>query len=85
MALFGLSQLETIHNLPRRDNRDPLDHIHLGQVRVTAHDVQRARLDDAVDRGVIIRISSRRGRCSSSEERCTAVGFGGNLSVEPER
>ena len=42
MALCGLSQLEKIHELPWRDHRDARDHIHFGQVRVTADEVQRA-------------------------------------------
>ncbi len=38
----GLFQLQTIHELPRREHRDPVDLTHLGQVRVTAYDVRRA-------------------------------------------
>ena len=38
---LGLIQLQTIHELPRREYGDPMDLTHLGQVRVTAYDVRR--------------------------------------------
>ena len=37
----SLSQLQTIHELSRREHRDPVDLTHLGQVRVTAYNVRR--------------------------------------------